>query len=129
MNVGVGGADNWNLVDKAIKDDIYEQLSKRFSFSPNSKNKVLSRVAEQLRTYRRNLRQKHFPKGASSSDILALKDKVPSNVEMPVSQWNDFLENEVKNPKCCKREKNKHNRAKKTDVHRLGSKSYEDFKN
>ena len=100
-----------------------------FHFPPTQKNKVLSRVTEQLWTYRRNLRQKHFPKGASRSDILALKDKVPLNVEMPISQWNDFLKNEAKDYKMMQREKNKQNRAKKIDVHRLGSKSYEDLKN
>ena len=129
MNVGVGGPDNWNLVDQAVKDDIHDQLCKHFSFPDRSKNKVLSRVAEGLRTYRRNLRKKHFPKEAASSDILALKEKVPPNVEMPVDQWNKFLENEAKENKLVQREQNKKNRAQKTDIHRLGSKSYEDLKN
>jgi len=51
MTMGIGGEKNWKKVDLSLKDDIWEQLNKTFSFSTSYKSKVLSKLADDLETF------------------------------------------------------------------------------
>ena len=77
----------------------------------------------QLRTWKRNVRSKHF-EGLDSDGILALKDKVPEKEKISISQWNEFIKREASEAKFKQRDTGKASRAKKTDVHCLGRMSY-----
>jgi bifunctional DNA-binding transcriptional regulator/antitoxin component of YhaV-PrlF toxin-antitoxin module len=121
--VGVVPSD-WREVSDAKKKDIWEILQQEFGIPSYHKENVLTQLADQWKTWKKNIRKRYF--GSTGQEILALKDKVPVKEQITVAAWNKFIEHEATPQKLEQRKRNKLNREKKTDVHLLGAKSYSD---
>ncbi|KAM7465202.1 hypothetical protein LguiB_012764 [Lonicera macranthoides] len=93
-----------------------------FDYPPSEKDAVLTQLGLQLKTWKKNLRNKYF--GKTKESVLAYKDKVPEAVHVSLSAWNTFVEREATSEKLAQRIQAKDNRSKKTDAHYLGRTSY-----
>ena len=126
-HVGVA-CDDWGKLGDAKRDDLWQTLMLEFDIPLYQKDNLLSRMGEQWKTWKRNIRKKHFPSEKSSQEILVLKDHVPKKLEVPLAEWNQFIAIEASTRKIEQRLQNSINRSKKKDVHNLGAKSYSDAK-
>lgn len=116
--------DDWRLVPRPLKKDLWNSLILDFDIPSMYMDNIISLAEGQLKTWKKNLRTRIFGKDASAAEILAWKDRFPSGESIPMAEWNLFIQREVEPKKIEQRAKNKANRAKKTDVHLLGAKSY-----
>lgn len=126
-HVGVA-YDDWGKVGDAKRDDIWQTLMLEFGIPLYQKDNLLSRMGEQWKTWKRNIRKRHFPSEKSTQEILVLKDHVPKKLEVPLVEWNRFIAIEASTRKIEQRVQNSINRSKKKDVNNLGAKSYSDAK-
>ncbi|KAM7492979.1 hypothetical protein LguiB_027588 [Lonicera macranthoides] len=114
--------DDWRHVPDKKKEDMFETLLDEFDFPPEEKDAVFTQLGVQLKTWKKNVRNKYF--GNTRESVLAYKDKVLESVQVSLSAWNTFIDREATPEKLAQRCKAKHNRSKKTDAHYLGRTSY-----
>lgn len=114
--------DDWRHVPTALKDDMWNSLSKDFGLEPVYKENIMSQASVQWKAWKKNIRTHHF--GKTRQEVMEWKDKVPPGETVPLAEWNIFVEREATPKKLEQRAKARENRAKKKDVHLLGSKSY-----
>ncbi|KAM7508206.1 hypothetical protein LguiA_018659 [Lonicera macranthoides] len=114
--------DDWRHVPDKKKEDMFETLLDEFDFPPEEKDAVFTQLGVQLKTWKKNVRNKYF--GNTRESVLAYKDKVPESVQVSLSAWNTFVDREATPEKLAQRCKAKDNRSKKTDAHYLGRTSY-----
>ncbi|KAM7496555.1 hypothetical protein LguiA_020969 [Lonicera macranthoides] len=109
--------DDWRHVPDKKKEDMMSLIS-----PPEEKDAVFTQLGVQLKTWKKNVRNKYF--GNTRESVLAYKDKVPESVQVSLSAWNTFVDREATPEKLAQRCKAKDNRSKKTDAHYLGRTSY-----
>lgn len=93
-----------------------------FNFPANEKDSILNLLRDQVKTWKKNIRNKYF--GTTRESVLAYKNKVPKKVLVSVSTWNTFVERESTTEKLNQRLKAQENRSHKKDAHYLGRTSY-----